>query len=153
MAGIRTFKPHMGSRQARASYGGASNALTAAFRSSMAEVLNNYDRFVDHIEGATPHIIKAAVEPTLRKAEVYCPADTGALRASKYLEVETQRGRHIVAVGFGKNGKPDYAIFVHEMPYRHEAPTRSKFLQTALQEDQNLFEGRIAKGMKLAAGT
>lgn len=153
MAGVRTFRPHMGSRQVRSSYGASSNALTADFRASMAEVLGNYDRFVDHIEGATPAIIRDAVEPTLRKAEVYCPADTGDLRKSKFLEVETRRGQHVVAIGFGKGGKPDYAVFVHEMPYAHVAPTRSKFLQAALEEDQGSFAGRIARGMKLAAGT
>lgn len=153
MAGIRTFRPHMGSRQMRASYGASSNALTAGFRDSLAAVLKNYEAFVDHMEDATPRVLRAAMEPTLNKAVAYCPSDSGELRASKFLEVESRRGHHMVAIGFGKGGKPGYAVFVHEMPYAHVAPTRRKFLQTALDEDFEAFTSRVPQLLRQAAGT
>lgn len=153
MAGPRVFRPHMGSRQMRASYGGSSNALTGAFRESLGTVLEQYERFVDHMEEVTPEILKQAMEPTLDKAIEYCPKDTGNLRESAYLEVETRRGQHVVAIGFGRGGHPDYAVYVHEMPHAHAAPTRSKFLQTAIQEDYKTFTSRVPMLLKQAAGT
>jgi hypothetical protein len=143
----------MGSRQARLSYGASPNALTAAFRASLNGILENYQAFADHIEEVTPEVLKEAMEPTLRKAEVYCPKDTGRLVDSSYLEVETRRGQHVVAIGFGKGGQPDYAVYVHEMPYEHAAPTRSKFLQAALDEDYATFTARVPQLLRAAAGT
>lgn len=153
MAGVRTFRPHMGSRQMRTSYGASSNALTSAFRDSMGTILGEYDRFVEHIEGVTPDILKEAIRPTLDKAIRYCPKDSGDLAASAYLEVESRRGAHVVAIGFGKGGQPGYAIYVHEMPYKHDAPTRSKFLQAAIEEDYGIFSNRVPQLIKAAAGT
>ena len=153
MARARTFKPHMGSKQMRTSYGASSNALTAAFRDSMGNILSEYDRFVEHIEEVTPDILKEAIQPTLDKAVYYCPKNTGELAASAYLEVESRRGQHVVAIGFGKRGQPSYAVYVHEMPYRHEEPTRSKFLQAAVEEDYNMFTRRVPQLIKAAAGT
>lgn len=153
MAGARTFRPHMGSRQMRVAYGASHNALTTAFRTSMDQILGVYDAFVEHMEDVTPEILKEAMLPTLRKAEVYAPKDTGKLVASSYLEVESRRGQHVVAIGFGKGGQPGYAVYVHEMPYKHDAPTRSKFLQAALDEDYNAFTSRVPQLLKQAAGT
>lgn len=153
MARPKTFRPHMGSRVMRSSYGVSSNALTAQFRAGMQNVLANYEAFVDHMEEVTPQILKEAMQPTLDKAVVYCPEDTGRLRKSAYLEVESRRGSHVVAIGFGKRGQPDYAVYVHEMPYKHVAPTRAKFLQSAIQEDYKNFTLRVPMLIKQAAGT
>lgn len=153
MAGVRTFRPHMGSRQARASYGASNQALTADFRAGMAAVLQNYSDFVEHMEGVTPEVLRQAISPTMDKAVRYCPKDSGALANSKFLEVESRRGQHVVAIGFGRGGQPGYAVYVHELPYAHDAPTRSKFLQAAVDEDYAAYEGRVGRLLKMAAGT
>lgn len=95
-------------------------------------------------------IIKRALEPTFKKArDVYCPKDTGALRASGFLEIVDYRGNPRVDIGFGRGGNPHYAPIVHEdMDMHHKSPTRSKFLQAAMLEDTKKIEVRLAEGYR-----
>lgn len=113
-------------------------------RASMAGIIKNYKSLIDHIENVTPEILYEALEPTFELSQKYCPKDTGALRASGYLEITKFRGTPTVEIGYGKGGNPPYAATVHEnMEYRHKDPTRAKWLQVALSEDAEAIQGRI----------
>lgn len=134
---MKTFrtKVFMGRQNIPSSNGSAEAFLARQFQENMQEIMDNFQEFVDYLDGVSADILVEALEPTLGKALEYCPEDTGDLRASGYLEAEKFRGGARAELGFGKGGNPSYAIYVHEMPYNHEEPTRSKFLQAALDED------------------
>lgn len=149
-AGVKSF---MGSRYNRASQGASQQALQAQFKAGMADILENLRDFVADVENGAADVLVEALEPTFGKALEYCPQKTGALRDSGYLEVEKYRGRAVAAIGFGKGGQPDYAIYVHEMPFQHEAPTRAKFLESALDEDYFSILNSIPRLIKERAGT
>lgn len=127
--------------------------LNASFKTGIEEIIEGFNDFVKHLDNVMPDILVEALEPTFGKALEYCPQDTGELRASGYLETESYRGGSAVAIGFGRGGHPNYTIYVHEMPYKHEAPTRSKFLQAALDEGYYSILNSIPRLIREAAGT
>jgi len=115
-------------------FSGASGAaFQKSVHDSMQDVISEYKAFLDFIGGVTPEIIRSALEPTFDLSQQYVPVEFGTLRDSGFLEI-TKDGT--VVMGYGKGGVPDYAPFVHErMDQEHQPPTRSKFLQAALDED------------------
>lgn len=131
----------------------AESALNQQFQESMGEIIGALEEFVDHMEGVSADILVEALEPTLGKSIEYCPKDTGDLVNSAYLEAESFRGGARAEIGYGRGGNPSYTIYVHEMPFNHEAPTRSKFLQAALDEDYYQIIGSIPTLVREAAGT
>ncbi|MEB3025829.1 hypothetical protein, partial [Parvimonas sp. M13] len=122
------------------------------YRNSMDACLKELSRFIDHMGGVSAECCVEALEETFGKALEYTPQDTGDLRASGYLEAETFRGNAVAVIGFGRGGNPSYAVYVHEMPFAHKAPTRSKFLQAALDEDMGEIESKLAASVKYASG-
>ncbi len=154
MAGKRIrIAPHMGSRYVRSTQGSGVAALQSNFRAQMAGIIDAFMEFCDEVDGLVPDVLVDVMEPTFGKALEYCPEDSGKLKESGYLEKESRRGNHVVAIGFGKGGQPDYAIYVHELPYAHEAPTRWKFLQSALDEDYFTMLNSIPAMIRERAGT
>lgn len=118
-------------------------------RASMAAVLANYNKFVRHVENVTPEILYAALEPTFQKSQEYCPTDTGAMKGSGYLEITAERGKPSVQIGYGFGGHPEYTATVHEnLEYNHKAPTRAKWLQVALEEDEHQIQARIVSALR-----
>lgn len=129
MASLR-FKPFVGRRDRPGSF---------------APIIANYIDLVEHLEGITPEILMDALEPTFEISQEYCPEDTGRLKDSGYLEITEFRGRPSVEIGYGRGGEPPYAATVHEnMEWRHKAPTRAKWLQVALTEDEQNIQARLA---------
>jgi hypothetical protein len=149
------FSTFMGRKQVRSSvqYGASQHALNRQFQASMNDVLGNFRHFINSLEGVAPDILIEAVEPTHRKSIGYAPIKDGDLRASAYLAARTFRGGAEVEVGFGRGGHPDYAIYVHEMPYAHADPTRSQFLRAALDEDIPSIVSALPRLIRGWAGT
>ncbi len=78
------------------------------------------------------------------------PIDTGDLRKSSFIEVDTTSDplRATLILGYDKalELRNQYAIIVHEdLNARHEAPTQAKFLQQAVQEKADEAFKEIAK--------
>lgn len=146
-------KGYVGSRYASQKAGNSSQALQRQFANNMKEILGSLQEFIDEVRDICPEVLVDALEPTLGKAIEYCPEDTGTLRASAFLESEMLANRATAIIGFGDKGQPDYAIYVHEMPYKHAEPTRSKFLQSALDEDYYQIIGAIPKLIRERMGT
>lgn len=114
---------------------------------------NDLDYIFQQFEDVTPEVTKDAMEPTFEKSKVYCPKDTHALVDSGYLEIVAFRGRPRVEIGYAKGGVPRYAVYVHEMTeLSHEAPTRSKWLEAAINEDMFSIIDRVASGYKRFMG-
>lgn len=99
----------------------------------------------DQFEEVSEDIMLEALEPTFDKALMYTPVDTGDLKGSAYLEKATFRGKPRVEMGFARGGKPNYAVYVHEIPYNHAAPTRYKFLEQAMKEDLSSIYIRLGQ--------
>lgn len=116
----------------------------------MAEIVAGFKEFCDEVEGGVlPEVMHEALQPTFLLArDTYTPVDTGELRGSGYNEVVRRRGGPQAEVGF----KAPYAIFVHEMPFHHNPPTSSKYLQRALDEDYFKILQRIVAGVKSRTG-
>jgi hypothetical protein len=144
----------MGRKAFRGSHaGGSEQELNRQFQESLDDILTNLRSFIQEVDGITPDVLIEALEPTFGKSLERCPEKTGALRASGYLESRKYYRGAEVEIGYGRGGKPDYAVFVHEMPYQHAEPTRDKFLQSALDEDYFTILTAIPRLIREAAGT
>lgn len=97
----------------------------------------------DQFEDASTDIMIDALEPTGEKAREYTPVDTSELLDSYYLVSAPFRGKPRVEMGFARGGKPNYAMYVHEIPYNHAEPTRYKFLEQAMKEDLDQIYQRL----------
>lgn len=147
------IRPYMGARRSAPGMNQSAVALRDAFTRQVRGLTKVMEQWVNGLDASMADVIAETIRPTFEKALTYTPVDTAALVESGYLEVETLYRRHVVAIGFARGNKPDYAIYVHEMPYQHEAPTRSKFLEAAIDEDFRSLEARFAQLTKEAAGT
>lgn len=110
-------------------------ASTKDARVAMQQVMKNFQDFINLVVDITPEALEYTLQETFALSQTYCPVKTGALRDSGYLDV-TQEGNKITAeIGYAPGGIPHYGIFVHELiDAHHEAPTRSKFLEAAINE-------------------
>lgn len=125
-------------------------SATRDARAGFASIIKNYMRFVRNVEEMTPQVLYDALEPTFELSQEYCPVDTGAMLESGYLEITEFRGKPKVEMGYGAGGYPEYTAQVHEnMEWRHDAPTRAKWLQVALEQDYPNIQARIVAGLKV----
>ena len=113
-------------------------------RAAMRSVISGYQKLVDALQDVTPEIIYDALEPTFEKSQEYCPVDTGRLKDSGYIRITQFRGTPTVEIGYGIGGEPPYTVNVHEnLNWRHKYPTRAKWLEVALTEDDEAIQQRI----------
>lgn len=125
----------------------SSNEVDA--RAAMNNVAQNFQKLVNHIEGITPQVLYDSLVPTFHKSQVLCPTDTGKMKASGYLELVEFRGTPTVQIGYGRGNNPPYTAAVHEnLEWRHKAPTRAKWLQVALTEDDGAIQLKIVNDLK-----
>lgn len=132
----------------------ASAAYTRQMREQMRSIEGQIRSIIKDIESATPEALEAALRPTFELSQKYVPVDTGKLKRSGFLEsVSGDRKIPRVVIGYGKRGRPPYAVFVHERTdLRHKSPTRSKFLQAAVEEDIDNIRRRLLSSLTLKAG-
>lgn len=144
---------NIGRRQFRGSYAGSSQEnLRQQFNESMSQVLDNLREVIAGIDGATPELVVEALRPTYEKTQNLVPVKTSALKESGYLEARKMARGAQAEMGYGLHGKPDYAIYVHEMPYHHDDPTTDKFLERPVLEDWNEYPARLAASIREAVG-
>lgn len=126
---------------------------TRQIREQMKVIEDNLMRVIKGIEGLTPEALEYGVQPIYDKSQVYVPVKTGDLKVSGFVDSGvTSRGARVV-VSYGKGGKPEYAVFVHEMvDFQHDAPTQAKFLEYAVDEHINEVAPRVAKFIKDGIG-
>lgn len=151
---INRFRAKVGRRYVRSSVAPVTAQDTYAARSAMRDIIKNFEGFTQHINNETINVLLEAMAPAFQLSQKYVPVDTSKLKSSGYLEeVISRSNQHTVEIGYGKNGLPDYAATVHEnLEYHHKAPTRAKFLQSALEEKDREIERLIIEGLKVAGG-
>lgn len=115
----------------------------------MQQIIRNYQKVAGKLVELSPEIMRDSLKPVLVKAIYYCPKDTGELASSAYLEIRKFRGSPRVEIGFGRGGKPFYALYVHEaLDHHHEPPTSAKFLSRAIFEDLEGIRQRLIAGYR-----
>lgn len=151
---ISPFKANVGVSRISNKLDSTRADFTRSVRANMQEIIQQYTDWVNHMQEASPEVLKEALEPTFAMSQEIVPVRTGDLKESGYLEVRSFRGSAQVEIGYGKGGQPDYAVMVHENPdMHHAAPTQYKFLQQPLEQDIDNVKQRILDGMKSASGT
>lgn len=122
-------------------------------RKQMKAITDNYEKFVNELGDIGAEILLEALEPTFDLSQKYVPRDTGTLAESGFLEKDPNSKFPRVVLGYGKGGAPHYAILVHEvLHFKHAAPTKAKFLLSALEEDAGNIQKRIVRGYQQATG-
>lgn len=135
----------------------ASNTFAGRYsgdaRKEMRAIILELNRRINNISKLTPLALEEAMTPTFAKAIAYTPVDTGKLRSSGYMITKQGDKGPEVEIGFGKGANPPYAAYVHEMTdIPHAAPTRAKFLQSAIEEDIDIIPKRIAAALRRLTG-
>ena len=117
---------------------------TRSIRAQMQQIENNLSAVIQQIIEESPEILVEALRPTFIKSQTYVPVKTGELKQSGYLEARKSATGTTVEIGYGKAGRPHYAVYVHELTgFYHKPPTRAKFLQAALEEDLGAIQERL----------
>lgn len=95
-----------------------------------------------------------ALRPTFEETQKQVPVETGALKASGYLEKSPEySGGARVEMGYAYRNSPWYAQLVHEnVASWHRSPTKAKFLQDPMMADLNNIYARLGALYKAALG-
>lgn len=108
---------------------------TQSIREQMKSIEGSYTRLLDTLEASTKQAVEAMLRPVFDRSQVLVPVKTGELKASGYIETRKRRGLVVGEVGYGRGGRPAYAVFVHEnLDVHHAPPTQAKFLEQAANE-------------------
>jgi len=104
-------------------------------RRAMADIIANYERVIKAFKDVQPEVLERALQPIFKKAQAYVPERTGALwESGKLTSGKDKNGKAFANITFG-NEEAWYAAIVHEFVWlHHEAPTRAKYLQAAMEE-------------------
>ncbi len=149
----KSFRAKVGSQRITKALNPAEASYTRNIRAQMDQIEKNVSAFFGHVKSVTPDVLIVALKPTFEKSQVYVPYDTGDLHKSGYLEVEQKGSRIQAEIGYGKGSNPHYAAYVHEMTHiAHKEPTRSKYLQSAIEEDANDIPKRLRNAFKSQVG-
>ena len=149
----RSFRARVGRQRITKGLNPADASYTRSLRDQMKRVEENLSAVINQLEGVTAEVLEDALRPTFEKALSFTPVDTGDLKASGFLITRDSQKRVQAEMGFGKGGKPDYALRVHEdLNLNHKAPTKAKFLQAAVEEDIDKMAGRLVTAYKEKTG-
>jgi hypothetical protein len=114
-------------------------------------ILANIDKALNGVARATPDALMYACLPVFEKSQTYCPVKSGRLKRSGYIMKVAASGRAQakVEIGYARGGSPHYGVYVHEnLMARHSDPTRSKFLQAAVEEERGHIVERVAEYLR-----
>jgi hypothetical protein len=118
----------------------------------MEDVIQRFTRLVADIKGATPDILAEAFLPTFELSLLYVPYKTGALQSTGKLEPVYDASKPKAVISYG-DALVNYAAIVHErVDLFHMPPTRSKYLQAALEETLDEIRPRVIKLLRSAIG-
>ena len=132
----------------------SSTNYTRQMRTQMKGVEANLKEVLNAIEEHSLSALDRILRPTFELSQKYVPVDTGALKRSGFLEVSTRsisgKSRVNATIGYGKGGRPPYTVQVHEMTeVHHKPPTRSKFLQAAIEEELGSIRERVIEEYRI----
>lgn len=151
------FKPiaaSIGSRRLSKNDRSAEAVAIRNIRKGMNEVIEQYRKWIAHMDSVQPEILEQAFERVLFDSLIMVPRDTGNLADSAYLEVGKAGTRTNLEIGYDKGSRLGYAAVVHEnLEWQHEPPTRAKYLEIALLQNASHVWETIKRLEKEASGT
>lgn len=149
----RSFRARVGRQRIKKGLNPADASYTRSLREQMKRIEENLSAVINQLKDVTAEVLEDALRPTFEKALMFTPVDTGKLKASGFLITRDSSKRVQAEMGFGKGGVPDYALRVHEdLNLNHKAPTKAKFLQSAIEEDIDEIPGRLIQAYKDKVG-
>ncbi len=131
----RTVRFRVGTQRITGGISPSQAGYTRDIRSQMRSIEKSYTRLVETLGASTEAAIEQMLQPVFDRSQVLVPVKTGVLKASGYIQTQRRGGTAVGEVGYGKGGKPSYAVFVHEnLDAQHASPTQAKFLEQAANE-------------------
>lgn len=113
---------------------------TTSARADMSKILARYSELTKNLHANTPDVLINALTPAFDKSQEYVPVKTGDLANSGVLSAEIAGADEAEASITYGSAEIWYAAQVHEYVWlNHKAPTRSKYLQAALEEELDSF--------------
>lgn len=111
----------------------------------LKEMEDDFRDALDEAEEALRESLRRRVlTPSLR----LCPIDTGALRASAWVDASHQSGRLTGSVGYDT----DYALFVHDVLMWHAPPTQWHYLSDPFDMNWPLVAQDVLLAVREALG-
>ncbi len=140
------------SRTSEGSRADFNKVYTQSARQSMAAIINRVNAIFEGTKARLPGVLEDALAPTFELSQNYCPVKTGALKESGSLTSGVKNNKAFASISYGAGGKVHYAAIVHERTdMRHNFPTRSKYLQAALEEDLEGIRDRVVNSLRLGS--
>jgi hypothetical protein len=119
---------------------GASTSASA----DMEVIIQGYSLVIKQLRDMTPDVLRNALTPVFEKSQKYVPKDTRALMTSGMIEIKENPLRAEISYGNHPSVNAWYAGIVHEYTWvNHKPPTRSKYLQAAMEEELDTFLASI----------
>ncbi len=116
----------------------------------MKEIIDSYKAVIEAVKDQTGEAMLTALQPIFEESQELVPVDKGPLKASGYLELRELSSGPVVEIGYAKAGKPEYAVFVHEMvQLNHKSPTQAKFLQVPIERHLDKILADIAGELEI----
>ena len=139
-----TIRLNVGRQNITRALSPADAGYVVGMRNQMRMLKKNMEAVIEGIEDATPRALRHGLRPIFRTSQRLVPVDTGALKASGFLEVRRTTRGATGAVCYAKGGRPFYASIVHErLDLRHKSPTQAKFLEEAVNRHIGNFARRV----------
>lgn len=110
------------------------------------QVMQNLNRQINRIQGATLAGLKAAGARIIQTALPLTPIDTGDLRGSVRLSDNDNPMNPHVVVSFGDGAA--YAPYVHENMKCHHPVGQAKFLEDAVIQERDEIPEIVAKHIR-----
>ena len=141
----------IGSRRITSGTRGSVAGATRDIRAQFKGIETRLRETISNIKDATPDAVRHGLQPIFDKSQEYVPVDTMELKNSGYLEVRESSHKVEAEIGYARGGHPHYAVIVHEDPdLQHKSPTRSKFLEQAINEKFSGVKSRILSALRSA---
>ena len=112
----------------------------------LQKVMNNLNREVKKITFKSEKGLMIAGFFIKRKSQQNVPVDTGALKASAFVENISIFGKPAAMIGYTQS----YAVFVHEIMTNYHKVGRAKYLENIVKENQNEILQIIRREAKIS---
>ncbi len=107
------------------------------------ELLRGFGRAKAEVEQRIAKRTRLEVEEAMTESRRLVPVDTQRLRSTAFVKGPTRSalGGFEILAGYDT----DYAVFVHEVPARHDPPTRDRFLEIPMDARFRSYEATMVR--------